>query len=128
MTKFDPVTHPKHYNSHPSGVECADITVHMPTMIGCAMKYLWRWDLKGDPIENLRKAIWCVERHIRMLEEEADKQVVERHTVSESGQPRVRDVDVCTDHPDANWRHCEGCHSVLCEQTAHCFAELRDPS
>jgi hypothetical protein len=73
MTEFDPITHPKHYNSHPSGVECADITVYMPTMIGCAMKYLWRWDLKGEPIKDLRKAIWCIERHIRMLENEVDK-------------------------------------------------------
>ena len=66
---FDPVKHPKHYNLHPSGVECADITVHMPTMIGSAMKYLWRHELKDEPIQDILKAIWFIERHIRMLEE-----------------------------------------------------------
>lgn len=62
--RFDPVDRPEHYNSHPSGVECVQITEHMTCMIGCAIKYLWRNGLKAgaDADEDLRKAIWCIER------------------------------------------------------------------
>lgn len=47
---------PKHYTSHPSGVECIDITKHMSFTLGNVIKYVWRADLKGDAIEDLRKA------------------------------------------------------------------------
>lgn len=60
----DSVNHPKHYTSHKSGVECIDITEHLNFCIGNAMKYLWRVDDKGDPIENLQKAKWYIEREI----------------------------------------------------------------
>ena len=60
----DNVNHPKHYTAHPSGVECIDITEHLNFCIGNAMKYLWRVDDKGDPIENLQKAKWYIEREI----------------------------------------------------------------
>ena len=60
----DVVNYPKHYTSHPSGVEAIQITEHMNFCIGCAMKYLWRTDDKGDPIENLKKAAWYVNREI----------------------------------------------------------------
>ena len=61
---FDPVNRPEHYNSHPSGVECVEITEHMSCMIGCAIKYLWRAGLKpgSDHDQDLAKAIWCIER------------------------------------------------------------------
>lgn len=39
---IDNVNHPKHYNSHPSGVECIEIVEHLPFNIGSAIKYLWR--------------------------------------------------------------------------------------
>lgn len=60
----DPVNHPKHYNAHPSGVECIAITRHMSFNIGNAMKYLWRADEKGAPIEDLKKAIWYINDEI----------------------------------------------------------------
>ncbi len=60
----DPVNHPPHYTDHPSGVECITITEHMGFNVGNAIKYLWRADAKGDPIENLRKAAWYVDREI----------------------------------------------------------------
>lgn len=60
----DPVDHPKHYTSHPSGVECIQITEHMNFCIGNAIKYLWRSGLKGDDIEDLLKAAWYVNREI----------------------------------------------------------------
>lgn len=61
---MDNVNHPAHYCSHPSGVECITVTEHQSFCIGSAMKYLWRADLKHDAIEDMRKAIWYIEREI----------------------------------------------------------------
>lgn len=62
--QYEHVNHPKHYNDHPSGVECIDIIEHMPFNIGTAMKYLWRAGLKPgqDFDQDLKKAIWYIER------------------------------------------------------------------
>lgn len=56
----DNVNHPKHYTSHPSGVEAIEITRWLRGPYSNACKYVMRgWEgLKGDPIEDLRKAIW----------------------------------------------------------------------
>ena len=59
----DEVNHPKHYTSHPSGVECIDITEHMNFCLGNAIKYLWRADLKNG-IQDLEKARWYIDREI----------------------------------------------------------------
>ena len=56
---------PDHYRSHPSGVECIQITEHMAYNVGNAIKYLWRCDHKHpDPIEDLKKAAWYINREI----------------------------------------------------------------
>jgi hypothetical protein len=60
----DPVEHPKHYTSHPSGIECITITQHMPFVLGNAMKYIWRADLKNG-IEDLEKARWYLDLEIK---------------------------------------------------------------
>ena len=60
----DPINHPSHYTTHPSGVECIQITEHMVFNLGNAIKYIWRADLKGDALEDLRKAAWYVQREI----------------------------------------------------------------
>jgi hypothetical protein len=60
----DTVNNPKHYTSHPSGVECIQITEHMGFNLGNAMKYIWRADLKADAVEDLRKAIWYINREL----------------------------------------------------------------
>ena len=53
---MDSVNHPSHYTSHPSGVECIQVTEHMNFCVGNAVKYLWRAGLKGDVLEDLKKA------------------------------------------------------------------------
>jgi hypothetical protein len=58
------VDHPKHYNAHPSGIECIAVVEHMGFNLGNAMKYIWRCDEKRDAIEDLKKARWYVEREI----------------------------------------------------------------
>ncbi len=63
----DPVDHPVHYTSHPSGVECIEITEHMNFNLGNAVKYIWRAGEKGATIEDLKKAAWYVNREIERL-------------------------------------------------------------
>lgn len=61
----DAVNHPSHYRQHPSGVEAITITEHMTFNLGNAIKYIWRADLKSpNPVEDLRKAAWYIEREI----------------------------------------------------------------
>lgn len=72
----DNVNHPKHYTKHPSGCECIDITEHYDFCIGNAIKYLWRSGLKQEEgmtarekeIEDLQKAIWYINRKIKLLQ------------------------------------------------------------
>jgi hypothetical protein len=56
----DSVNHPAHYTSHPSGIECIEVTRHMGFNLGNAVKYIWRADLKANAIEDLEKAAWYV--------------------------------------------------------------------
>lgn len=65
----DTVNHPKHYTKHPSGVECIQITEHMNFCLGNAIKYIWRADLKNDSVEDLKKAIWYINREIERRKE-----------------------------------------------------------
>ena len=61
----DVVNHPKHYTSHPSGVECIQVTEHMGFNLGNALKYIWRADLKHDNAsEDLNKALWYIKREL----------------------------------------------------------------
>jgi heme exporter protein D len=66
----DLVNHPPHYTGHPSGVECITITEHMGFNLGNTVKYVWRADLKGDAIEDLKKARWYLDREIAKRERE----------------------------------------------------------
>jgi len=64
----DTVNHPSHYTF--SKYEVADVAdewyPHEP-LLWNSNKYLARWDKKGDPIENLEKAIWYIQRKINQL-------------------------------------------------------------
>lgn len=60
----DPVNQPKHYTSHPSGIECIQVAEHMRYNLGNVIKYVWRADLKGNAIEDLRKAEYYIRREI----------------------------------------------------------------
>lgn len=59
---------PKHYTEHPSGIDCISITEHMNFCLGNAVKYIWRAGLKGETLEDLRKAQWYITREINRLE------------------------------------------------------------
>ena len=68
----DPVNHPAHYTAHPSGVECIQITRHMGFNLGNAIKYIWRADLKGAAVEDLRKAAFYIADEIALREGRAE--------------------------------------------------------
>ena len=61
-TNTDMVNSPSHYNQ--SGIECiAAIQAALGPnfkyyLQGNVMKYMWRFDYKGRPIEDLQKAQW----------------------------------------------------------------------
>lgn len=61
----DNVNKPKHYTSHPSGVEVIRITEHMNFCLGNVIKYVLRADHKHDAIEDLQKARWYLDREIQ---------------------------------------------------------------
>lgn len=79
--KPDNVNHPKHYTSHPSGIECIEITRHYCFAIGNAIKYLWRAGLKVEEgltnkqkeIEDLEKAKWYINDRINQLKNETEQ-------------------------------------------------------
>ena len=60
----DPVNHPSHYAS--GKIECIDamevategLTGIEAVCAGNAIKYIWRHQKKGKPIEDIEKAIW----------------------------------------------------------------------
>mgnify|MGYP005998873779 CR=1 FL=1 len=68
----DNVNNPAHYTSHPSGVECIEVTEHMGFNLGNAMKYIWRCDLKADAIEDLKKAEFYIRRELAKRERDLD--------------------------------------------------------
>lgn len=62
-TGFDIVRRPKHYNSHPSGVECIEIAEYMGFNLGNAFKHLWRGGLKETgALQDYEKALWYLQR------------------------------------------------------------------
>ena len=67
----DMVNNPPHYNRSEAKcdcgrrIECIDITRHLKFNIGNAIKYLWRVDLKGASVEDLKKAIWYIQDEIK---------------------------------------------------------------
>lgn len=66
------INHPSHYNLHPKGIECIDVVEEMSFNLGNAIKYIWRAGLKGNKIEDLRKAIWYLNREIGRIENDSN--------------------------------------------------------
>lgn len=71
-TKYDLVNHPEHYTS--GSIECIDaIKASMSFddfcgyLKGNVIKYLWRYNHKGNPIQDLKKAQWYLTKLIDIL-------------------------------------------------------------
>lgn len=63
------VDHPAHYNQ--GDIECIDVIemLGLNFALGSALKYIWRADQKGNPIEDLEKAVWYLQREIERRRE-----------------------------------------------------------
>lgn len=56
------IDHPAHYTGRDIGYECIDLTQHQTFLVGNVIKYLWRYEAKGHPDEDLKKARWYATR------------------------------------------------------------------
>lgn len=64
MTEFDIINKPRHYNSHPSGIEAIDIARHLAGDWFNAFKYVFRAEHKNGR-QDIEKAIYYIEDSIR---------------------------------------------------------------
>ena len=69
MTSVD---HPDHYNQY-QGVECIDIAEELNFNLGNAYKYVFRAGEKGDMGEDLKKALWCLQREKTRIQNHKQK-------------------------------------------------------
>ena len=77
----DPIN--PNYYQFPSGAETIDITQFLTGNGAQATQYIVRStrfdrELKGNPVEDLTKAIWFIEREISRLEDEADAEAASK--------------------------------------------------
>ena len=71
----------QNYYILPNGIECFDVIRYFPCDIGMAIKYLWRHGKKNEDgidsakkaIEDLKKAKYCIDDHLKMLEDAYNK-------------------------------------------------------
>ena len=73
VTEHDPVNRPSHYTA--GGIECIDaIKASMSTeaflgfLKGNVQKYMWRYEKKVAPVEDLKKAQWYLSKLIEEQE------------------------------------------------------------
>lgn len=113
------VHHPRHYNVHPSGVECIDVVEWLGFNRGNAVKYLWRKDDKGKHTEDTQKALWYTTREIerRMT----DASFWELEPVPDYVQDKF---DLWFDEEPAGWRR--DAVSLIYTGTLQCLREARD--
>lgn len=64
----DPVNHPEHYRGN--GIESIQVieAFNLGFCLGNAIKYILRAGKKGDAMQDLRKAVWYLNREIEHLE------------------------------------------------------------
>lgn len=75
VKKEDPVNHPEHYETN--GIECFDAieasqgdSAAVNFAVCNAFKYIWRNRHKGAQIQDLKKAVWYLNKAIDILEGE----------------------------------------------------------
>lgn len=64
MEKIDNINHPTHYKG--KGIECIQVieSFELGFCLGNAIKYILRAGKKGEKKEDLRKAIWYLNREL----------------------------------------------------------------
>ena len=72
----DPVNFPSHYNK--GGIGCIDAIKSCQGdgfkfyLQGSILKYIWRYEHKSKPIQDLEKAKWFLDKLIATVQEEQD--------------------------------------------------------
>jgi hypothetical protein len=69
LIKDDPIKHPKHYTSHPSGIEPIEICAYETFYRGNVIKYVMRAPYKGCELQDLKKARQYLDWEISRVEE-----------------------------------------------------------
>ena len=75
----DAINHPVHYVNGPAcphcgnTIECITVTEEMGFCLGNVVKYIWRRNLKGDTLKDLKKARWYLDRESQRMEERCER-------------------------------------------------------
>lgn len=79
----DPVNHPRHY-AKDGGIECIEAqeaSMSKEAFRGALkfniQKYVWRYEDKEDPLEDLKKARWYLDLLIFSMENESEQEAIE---------------------------------------------------
>lgn len=104
-TTKEMVNHPKHYNG-PSGVECIDVISWMPFALGSFVKYLWRYQDKDNPPQDLKKARFYINQYAEDLKQEDYRELV--HSYIQAGFFAWTDTSIRLIHKHAEWLESEG--------------------
>lgn len=79
----DPVNHPRHYAKN-GGIECIEAqeaSMDKEAFRGAlkfnVQKYVWRYEDKEEPLEDLKKARWYLDLLIFSMENEAEQEAVD---------------------------------------------------
>jgi len=69
--KPDMVNHPPHYTVN--GIEVIDVIENykLNYKLGNVVKYVLRADLKGNRLQDLKKALWYLQREIEQIEKQS---------------------------------------------------------
>lgn len=65
---FNPVTRPAHYEFASISPLDAVLDWQLNYLRGCVLKYMVRAGRKGDEVEDLKKAAYCLQREIERVE------------------------------------------------------------
>lgn len=66
--QFDIINKAKHYNLHPSGIECIELAERLSFCAGNAFKYVFRRGDKDDIAQDLDKALYYLNRERGQME------------------------------------------------------------
>jgi hypothetical protein len=74
--KKEAVNHPQHYNM--GSIEVIDVIDDwgLGFHTGSAVKYIARAPHKGNELQDLKKACWCIQRKISLIEKKLKKKPV----------------------------------------------------
>lgn len=89
------VNHPKHYNEHPSGVECIEIIRHFDFDLGNVIKYVWRAGRKPgeEALIDLKKALFYLKDKIDWLERNKDDDNNRDGVIKDCNKETVQDSE-----------------------------------